>query len=227
MPRNARIIIPGVPHHITQRGNYGRTVFFSDKDTSVFLEQLYDYSTKAKLQLACYCLMPNHTHLIVIPEQPDSVWRTFKPLHMRLSQRLNRRFDQRGINWQGRFFSSPMDEIHTFRAFQYVCLNPVRAGLVSRIEEYRWSSAKAHLGLADDPNITANKIWREMATNALAEALRTGLLDAPEFSLLRRNTSTNLPTGADQFIKMLERTTGRSLSYRPPGRPAKTGNVPF
>ena len=108
MPRHARIVVKGLAHHVTQRGNKKQRVFFSHDDREFFLEKLLKYSTLARLQIVSYCLMDNHTHLIVVPEDSKSLSATFKPLHMVYSQRLNKKSKLVGRNWQGRYFSSPM-----------------------------------------------------------------------------------------------------------------------
>lgn len=219
MSRTARLVLPGYLHHVTQRGNRKEQVFFDDEDRIFFLSMLRTYSQRAYLQIVTYCLMINHIHLLVVPEYLDSLWKTFKLLHMVYSQYLNRKYSRIGINWQGRFFSSPMDNNYSNYAFPYVCLNPVVAKVVDRPEDYQWSSARAHIEGTPDTLITADKKWLDMAARAMK-----GYRD-PDFeeqskvvaTLIRENTLRNLPIGSSEFIEELEQKTGRVLKARSRG----------
>ena len=222
MPRHPRIVIPGILHHVTQRGNHRVRMFFDDEDREYFLSNLLHYSKKHSLQIADYCLMDNHTHLGVIPECPDSLSRTFKPLHMRYSQYLNRKFKRTGINWQGRFFSSPLDIAHSYEVFKYISLNPVRANLVARPCDYLWSGTRTHLGLEVNSYLTANKYWLDIARRAVTELHPQNLLKQNPsreelHTIIERNVHMNLPVGAEGFISALERRTGLNLIYKPRG----------
>jgi putative transposase len=150
MPRAARLVLPGIPHHVTQRGNRKQTVFFSDSDYARYLGLLRHRCAEAGTAVWAWCLMPNHVHLILVPADKDGLRATLAPLHRRYSWEINQRQGWRGFLWQGRFASFPMDEPHVHACLRYVELNPVRARLAGRPEDWRWSSARAHLGLADD-----------------------------------------------------------------------------
>jgi putative transposase len=146
MPRLARTVFADVPHHVTQRGNRKENVFFVYNDYRTYLEWLGQYSQEYGVEILAYCLMTNHVHLIVIPRKTDSLEKTFKPLHMRYAQWINRRKGWKGHLWQGRYFSSPLDEHYMWASIRYAELNPVRARMVDRAEDYSWSSAAAHCG---------------------------------------------------------------------------------
>ena len=151
MSRAARIVVPGVPHHVTQRGNRQLEVFFTDADRQQFLQFVLQYSREHRLSVLAYCLMINHDHFICIPSQSNTLESVFKPVHMRYSQYINWQYSTSGQLWQGRFFSCPMDESHLWAAIRYVERNPVRARIVSRAEDYPWSSASPHCGMRSDP----------------------------------------------------------------------------
>jgi putative transposase len=151
MPRIARVVIPGCPHHVTQRGNRREDVFFTEADRLRYLELLAEYAAKDGLAVQAYCLMTNHVHLVVVPRAEASLAAALKPVHMRYTQHVNRTQRLRGRLWQGRFFSCPLDDEHLWAAVRYVECNPVRAGLLERAEHYPWSSAAAHCGLRADP----------------------------------------------------------------------------
>ncbi len=220
MPRNARIVIPGALHHVTQRGNFRSDVFFDDTDRIFFLETLVEYANLARVGIASYCLMTNHTHLLLVPSDPLGLARMLKPVHMRYSQRLNFRFSRLGLNWQGRFFSSPLDESHAWQAYRYVAENPERAKMVKHFQEYAWSSAKAHLVHERSAFLTASDDWLDKAHQALNESTAR-CLTPEQAEALRRNTKMNLPTGSPEYLDELEKKLGCHLRFRSPGRPRK------
>ena len=218
MPRAARVVVRKLLHHVTQRGNHRAEVFFDDEDRYFFLEQLVHYTMQARVFIVSYCLMTNHTHLLLIPSDETGLAKALKPLPMRYSQHLNYRFKHTGLNWQGRFFSAPLDATHSLNALRYVAENPVRAGLVVRPEEYQWSSAKCHISGDPNPYITAPDRWLKKASQALATT-GSGLLCPHKCDQLRWATLMNLPVGESSFIGGLERLTGRQLFARSRGRP--------
>jgi len=158
MPRLARIVFAGIPHHITQRGNRRADAFFDDADRTSYLKWLKEYAQIHEVEILAYCLMRNHVHIIAVPGQTDGLQRVLKPLHMRYAQDINRRHGWSGHLWQGRFFSSPLDDAYLWFCVRYVERNPVHAGIVQRAEDYRWSSAALHCGLRSDAMITTNSI---------------------------------------------------------------------
>ena len=222
MPRQARSVCAQVPHHITQRGNRREQVFFTDEDRQAYLGWLKEYAEKHKVDILAYCLMTNHIHLVAVPRTEDGLQQTLKPLHMRYAQRINRTRGWKGHLWQGRFFSSALDEAYLWAAIRYVERNPVRARMVRKAENYRWSSARAHCRLMQDDVLTTNPSWRKQfeAIGDWSAWLAQG--DAPqELEVLRRNADKGLPCGSEKFIRKLEKLTGRGLQYRPQGRPRK------
>lgn len=151
MPRPARLVLPAIPHHVTARGARREPTFFSDDDYARYLALLRHGCAKAGTSVWAWCLMPNHVHLLLVPSRPEGLAAALGPTHRRYAWELNQRQDWCGAFWQGRFGSVPLDERRLHICFRYVELNPVRARLVDRPEGWRWSSARAHLGLAADP----------------------------------------------------------------------------
>jgi putative transposase len=151
--RSARLVLPGLPHHVTQRGNRRQQIFFSEADYSLYLGLLRHWCAEAGTAVWAWCLMPNHVHLVLVPAHEQGLRAALAPAHRRYSWEINRREGWRGYLWQGRFASFPMDEAHVHACLRYVELNPVRARLAARPEDWPWSSARAHLGLAAD-NLT-------------------------------------------------------------------------
>ena len=219
MPRHARTVVPGFPHHITQRGNRRDLVFFSNDDRRAYLAWLRGYAALHGVEVLAYCLMPNHVHLVAVPRTEDGLHRMMRPLHMRYAQVINRLHGWAGHLWQGRFFSSVLDNDYFLAAVRYVERNPVRAGIVPRAEEYAWSSAAARCGLRLDPLLAAESPW----TRRLREEIRDwptwlGEDDEQRANRIRLHSNMGLPCGSDKFIDSLERLTGRDLRFRPQGR---------
>lgn len=222
MPRLSRTVFAGVPHHVTQRGNRREGIFFTDEDREAYLSWLKEYCEKFGVEILAYCLMTNHIHLVAVPATNDGLQRVLKPLHMRYAQRINRVRGWKGHLWQGRFFSSPLDEAYLWAAVRYVERNPVRAGMERRAEDYRWSSAAAHCGKRLDgllnPESDLSRKFSELEdwSTWLAEGD-----EAEELQMLRRNVEKGLPCGSDGFVRKLGGQVGRLLAYRPQGRPKK------
>ncbi len=220
MPRLSRIIVPGLPHHITQRGNYRQNVFDDDNDKRRYLLWVREYSQKYNLSVLAYCLMSNHVHFIVIPKDDGSIARTFNTAHMRYSQYRNKKINATGHLWQGRFFSCVMDDKHLLVAARYIERNPVRAHIVKKPCEYIWSSAKDHSGDAQTSIIDTHELFNYVE---ITPDDWEGFIDTPDYveevTLIRKHTMTGRPLGNESFIKRLEKQFGERLHALPVGRP--------
>src|SRR3990172_2582361 len=139
MARIARVTAPGYPHHITQRGNRRQQTYFDDKDYKVYIDLMSEWCKKCKVEVWAYCLMPNHVHMIAVPETEEGLRNAIGEAHRRYTRHINFREGWRGHLWQGRFGSFPMDEKYLLTAARYIELNPVKAGLARSPEEYPWS----------------------------------------------------------------------------------------
>ncbi len=221
MPRLARNVFPDIPHHITQRGNRREDVFFTDEDRLIYLEWLQLYCEKYDVSILAYCLMTNHVHLVLTPHSVNGLQQVLKPLHMRYSQHINKIKGWKGHLWQGRFFSSPLDDAYTWSTIRYVERNPVQAGMQVKSEDYRWSSAAAHCGLKEESLLATlpcsmSGIYQDNWSEWLTEPENQGVID-----IIQRNVEKGLPCGDDNFISQLEVVAKRSLQYKPQGRPFK------
>mgnify|MGYP001336658477 CR=1 FL=1 len=215
MARLRRLVIPGCPHHVIQRGNRRQRVFFSEEDKAFYLTLLGRQAAKHGIAIWAYCLMDNHTHLVAVPESKDSFTRAIAELHRRYTLVINTREDWKGYLWQGRFISYPMDEAHAYRTVRYVERNPVRAGLVSRAETYEWSSARAHVRRESHPLLTPSPLEAAI----LDWSAYLGQSECPEdIEEFHRHETTGRPLGSEDFIKRLEALTGRILRPRKKGR---------
>jgi len=213
----ARVVVPDVPHHITQRGNRRENVFFVRSDYRRYLRLLGEYAAERGLDVLAYCLMPNHVHLVAVPAEDGSLAAVLKPVHLRYAQHVNRSQDCSGRVWQGRFYSCPLDAAHTAAAIRYVECNPVRAGLAPRATNYEWSSAAAHAGLRRD-RLLASDIDKWVSIDDWSDWL--GEAEADQITgQLRLHTRTGRPLGDDGFVRGLESYSGRRLHALPRGRP--------
>ena len=166
--------------------------------------------------------MTNHIHLVAVPKTADAIQAVLKPLHMRYAQRINRGRGWKGHLWQGRYFSSALDEDYLWAAIRYIERNPVRARMVRKAERYVWSSAAAHCRLREDPVLTQQPQWRRQFADFRDWSAWLAHGDATEeIEILRRNVEKGLPCGSEKFIRKLEKVTGRFLQFRPRGRPIK------
>lgn len=187
-------------------------MFFSNADHLTYLALLREYTVQHQVAVLAYCLMPNHVHLVLVPAVRDSLPRALRHVHVRYAQRINRQRNWKGHLWQGRYFASVLDERHCWAAIRYVELNPVRANLVATAESYPWSSASAHCGLHKDSLLTTDPCWqRHFAAIGDWSAWLSQGNDSLEINTLRKNSTTGLPCGSDEFITQLEAATGRRL----------------
>ncbi|WP_267927357.1 transposase [Desulfolithobacter dissulfuricans] len=213
MARIARVVCPGIPHHITQRGNRRQPVFFCDDDYLAYIELMGEWCRKHGVGIWAWCLMPNHVHLVAVPQTETGLARAIGEAHRRYTRRINFRENWRGHLWQERFASFPMDEHHLLASIRYVEMNPVAAGLVSEPGQYRWSSARAHLEGTDDllaspfpfPELIPR--WDDFLHLSTAE----------ELEKLKRHEHTGRPLGSDSFVESMEKTLGRILRPQKPG----------
>ena len=210
MPRNLRCVWPGNAYHVTQRGTNRQRVFFTAADRSAYLALLQDNQKDADLRVLAWCLMPNHVHFVMVPEREDSLAVLLRRLHGRYTQMINARRCRSGHLWQNRFYSCPLGGSHLWHALAYVERNPVRAALVGRPEEYKWSSAAAHLGLARDRNGLLDKeFWEQQGGAAGWRDLVLTRGEALEDRLLRRCTYAGRPHGGEAFVAEFEQRFGR------------------
>jgi putative transposase len=207
---------------VTQRGNRRAQVFFSPADYRDYLSLLSDYARRHSVAVLAYCFMPNHVHLVLVPESSAGLHQVMLPVNMRYAQLFNRKRDLVGIVWQGRYFSSVLDGSYLWNAVRYVELNPVRSKLVSRAQNYEWSSAATHCARGTDGLLTKNRWYEQLLAGIPDWSAWLAPGDDPEaLAMLRRNSAKNLPCGSAAFIEQLEKRTGRVLRPRKPGSPRK------
>ncbi|MCB2211123.1 transposase [bacterium] len=156
MPRSARMVEPGIPYHITHRGYKKKEIFIDQKDVMFYKKLIERHFISAKTELLAYCIMNNHVHLIVVPGYQWSLAKSVGFVHRDYAVYWNQRYVDQAPVWQGRYYSEPLSEVHLLLAMRYVEQNPLRAGLVEFAEQWPWSSARVHLGIAPDPLVNTD-----------------------------------------------------------------------
>jgi len=218
MARLARMVIPGVPHHVTQRGNRRERIFFEAGDEQIYLDLMSTQLKRHAVECWAYCLMPNHVHLILTPSDDTGLARAVGEAHRRYTAFVSARGRWTGHLFQARFSSVAMDENHLMAAFRYVALNPVKAQLVARAEEWPWSSTRAHIVGADSDHVTVAPALDRIGD--FAEFLAEPSTDDALWTDVLKAENIGRPVGAKAWIERLEAQTGRTLS------PQKRGPKP-
>ena len=221
MPRQARVVAEGVPHHITQRGNNRQDVFLLDEDRRFYLDSLRFQARRHGVRLLGYCLMTNHVHLVVVPQRADALAQGLGRTHFLYTRDFHLHHGSSGHLWQNRFFSTTLDARHLFAALRYVDLNPVRAGIVHQAEAYQWSSARAHASGQDLSQLLDMAGWREICEPGDWKQLLSRPEEPAEVGRLRHATRTGRPCGDTAFVAEIEQRLGRRLRPELGGRPAR------
>jgi len=217
LARMKRVVVPGYPHHITQRGNRRQKTFFCTGDYQYYLELMAEAARASGTEVWAYCLMPNHVHMVMVPAAEDGLRASLGEAHRRYTRYINFREGWRGHLWQERFHSFPMDEAYLLAAGRYVELNPVKAKLCRMPQDWRWSSAYAHLAGRDDRLVKVGPMLDRVADWSMYLASDGDSCD----ELLDRYSRTGRPLGDEQFVRRLESLTGAVLARKRPGRKSK------
>lgn len=218
MARLPRITVPGLPHHVTQRGNRRQKVFIEEGDYALYRDLLAQHCAANGVTVWSYCLMPNHVHLILVPNSEDGLSRAIGETHRRYSGYINARERVTGHLFQGRFGSVAMDETHLLAAFRYVAMNPVKAKLAQLPAEWAWSSTRAHIAGRDDALVTVQPLLERV--NDVAQFLSDGA-DPELEQALAKGQSVGRPLMNDDQLARLEKRMKRRLRPARRGRPRK------
>jgi len=203
--------VPGAPHHILQRGNRAQRFFSSDDDYKEYLALLAEGCAGARVSILAHCLLPKQIHLILVPRDADGLRAALGEAHRRFTRAVNQHRSRNGNLFRGRFASFPMDQKAFVLCARYVEQAPLRARLVDRARDWRWSSAAAHLKTRKDGVVDAKPLlddWRAL----LAEPL-----SADELKAIAASENTGRPLGSPAFIKRVEKRLGRTLARQKPG----------
>lgn len=220
MPRIARIVGTGYPHHIVQRGNNRQAIFFDDADRELYLKLLIKYAKECGCKIKLYCLMQNHTHLLIIPQKNESLAKMMQKLSLTFTQYINKKYRRTGRLWECRFYSSIIDrESYLLSVCRYIEKNPVRAKLIEDPVKYKWSSAKYML--SEDNAEWLEPAWADYCSKDEYIKFLNQQEDVEEIEKIRRSVFKGMPLGPAKFIKKLSEESGILLVVRPRGRPQK------
>ena len=220
MPRVARIVGIGYPHHIVQRGNNREKVFFDHDDYEMYLFFLAKYSEEKEASILAYCLMPNHVHLLTKPSREDTLSKMMQGITLCYTQYLNRKRERTGRLWECRYHSSVIDgDRYLWTVSRYIERNPVRVKLVNRPKDYPYSSAKAHILGRQNP-LLKEPLFDQSELKEYGK-----LMEAEEskqvIEEIRKQTMLGKPLGDGDFLRALSESLGCDLSFRPKGRPRR------
>ncbi len=223
MSRIARVIIPGWPYHVVHRGNNGQPIFHDKEDMQIYIRLAHVYKERWNCRILGYSLMPNHVHLLIIPTENPSLAKTMQGISLCYTQEINRKYKRTGRLWEARYFSSVIDKDRYFWAVvRYIDWNSVRAGIVSKLQDYHWSSARMHILGTEDPLVDLRDLkefgeinqYRSYIANAETEK---------DIGIIRKMTRKGLPIGNFEFQQVIESKANRKLIPRKVGRPPKIG----
>jgi putative transposase len=228
MGRPPRLLLPGFPHHIVQRGHNRNAVFIEASDYAYYLRNLHEWKQRYEVEVHAWCLMTNHVHLVLTPRQQDKgISGLMRRLSARQGRYVNRLERRLGTLWCGRFHSSIIDtDTYLLACLRYVELNPVRAGIVSRPADYAWSSHRERMGLSPPVLLDADPATMLLGESiahrrrAYAQYLCTAA-DTAEEELIRSSVHRNQLTGGSSFVSEIEQRTGLRIENRGRGRPAR------
>ncbi len=228
MPRRARIVLPNHPHHIVHRGHHSQAVFASDDDRQYYLRKLLEEKEKLQCRMYAFCLMSNHVHLLIDPgNNIAALGLIMKSVAGQHSRYVNRLSGRKGALWEGRYYSSPIDvDTYLLACNKYIEMNPVRAGIVEKPEDFSWSSYRYKAGFAGVNWIDEDPAYRSLGKNPEDRISRyrqsmKRSLSAPVQSFIRTAAMRGQLTGGEDFSEKVFHETGRRIMYRGPGRPKK------
>ena len=236
MPRKARVLVPGCPHHIVQRGHNRRAVFVEEADYLYYLENLREWKLELGLKFYAWCLMTNHVHLIAEPcGDPATISVLMRRVNGRQTALVNKLEKRSGTLWEGRFKASPIQaETYLLACMRYVELNPVKAGLVGAVDEYRWSSFPERAESPGGGMLDINRCYKSLGLTPRVrmESYRSYLAEsgrAEELKIIQRGLQRNQLTGNPGFVDEIEARIGVRIEQRGRGRPRIDRNrcVPY
>ncbi|PLX80901.1 MAG: transposase [Desulfuromonas sp.] len=210
MPRTSRAVAVGYPHHVTQRGNNREPVFFDDQDRLKYIAFLKEYCSQYEIDLWAYCLMTNHIHLLAVPRTPEGLGRGIGLVNQQYTRYINRRYFRSGRVWQNRFHSCIVDtDEHLWAVARYIENNPVNAGMVTNACEYRWSSARFHLGGEADTLLERSEWLGLNDVDAYQAFMQED--DMKLTTVIKQATRSGRPLCGHETLLRLEAQLGRSL----------------
>lgn len=229
MPRPLRILLPNTPHHIVQRGHNRQTIFVEDDDYNYYRDNLIHFKKEFGCRIYAYCLMTNHVHLVIEPgDDPESLSRLMKGVAGRQTRYANKRKGRSGSLWEGRFKSSIISTADYLPACcRYIDLNPLRTGMVSAPQDYKWASYRCKAEGSDDQTVDFDTSYLSLGKNKRDRqtAYKQYVCDTipeAEITLIRNALQRGQLTGSDRFRQEVSQRLGLRISNKGPGRPRKS-----
>ena len=210
MPRRPRMYLPDIPAHVVQRGNNREPCFFAGEDYRYYLEQLGRTLKRYRVRLQAYVLMTNHVHMLLTPADTEGISKLMSVLGKRYVLYINHSYRRSGTLWEGRHKASLVDaEAYLLHCYKYIELNPVRAGMVHRPEEYPWSSYACHAWGEANGLIEDHDLYLQLGKTAdercyaYRELFKAELSDQ-DMHLISEAIHYNYPLGNDRFKEKIE-----------------------
>jgi len=211
MTRRARVIVPGYPHHIVQRGNNKSQIFFNDDDYRKYLYILKKFKNETECKVWAYCLMHNHVHLLLTPQRQDALAKCMQKVSLSYTKYVNYRYKRTGRLWECRYYSSVVDkESYLDLVCRYIERNPVRAKLVASAWNYSWSSVRIHASQGSDSLVDA--VWQGEKEKSLYKMMIQEAINEEEKEIITVAMTKGAPIGSLAFTKHIEKLSGRKIS---------------
>ncbi len=226
MARLPRLTVPGYPHHVIQRGNNRQPVFVDDQDREALLGLLAEYAARHKVAIHAWVLMDNHVHLLATPTTDNGLPLMMQAVGRRYVQLFNRRHGRSGTLWEGRYRATLVQtDRYLLACMAYIDLNPVRAGMVARAADWRWSSHRHYIGQQQDRLVTPHPLcWGLGNTPFAREAAYADLVHqgiaADQQAKLTESALKGWALGDRAFLDQIEAQTDRRTTRGRAGRPA-------
>ncbi len=228
MPRPLRYTLSNVPQHVIQRGNNRQPVFFHANDYRFYLACLQKAAATYGSAVHAYVLMTNHVHLLMQPSQPNSIAKVMQALGRRYVRYINTTYHRTGTLWEGRYRASLVEaEYYLLACYRYIELNPVRAGLVQRPEDYPWSSYRWHALGQNDPVVEDHALYIALGStpqerHRAYRELCQQYLDAQVLEEIRTTVHQSRVLGTERFKDAIETALSRRVRLGKAGRPRKS-----
>jgi putative transposase len=228
MPRKPRFFLPNIPVHVVVRGNARQVVFVEDSDKQAYLGWLKEASEKEKVSIHAYVLMDNHVHILLSTNEPRHISRVMQHIGRKYVPYFNHKYGKSGTLWEGRFKGSMIEsEQYLLCCYRYIELNPVRANMVKKPEEWKWSSYACNAYGENNPLIRPHEVYlaidkdEEKRVEYYRASFRQ-VLDSSLINDLRSAVQTGTPLGNDKFKVEVEKILGVKVGYAKRGRPKRT-----
>ena len=228
MPRVGRVVLQNYPHHVIQRGHNRQVVFASDADYRRYLLDLEELKDMFDVRVYAYCLMTNHVHLLLAPMGAvTGMGQLMKTLAARATRYRNKLEGRSGTLWESRYKSSPVQsDQYLLACCRYIELNPVRAHMIDRPEDYPWSSYRQRMGMERHYWIDENSCYQGLALTESERRERYGrfisdVIPERELGLIRQALQRGQLTGNCRFVDEVEGILGRRIEFRTQGRPTR------